>query len=110
MAIVIILYHTSNSIVESLLGEVASKVGSVQNLVVKDREVEGQSKTDGVSRGQVGLGNVGGVLVGLEGLVGRLLAAVSHGELSEVTVVVTLPDKGSVLHKQPQWSRAYILW
>lgn len=82
---------TSNGIVEGLLGEVASLIGRVQDLVVEDREVEGETQADRVSRGQLGLSDLGGSLVGLEGLVGRVLAAVAKGELGEVTVVVTLP-------------------
>ena len=83
--------RTSNSIVEGLLGEVASLVGGVQDLVVEDGEVQGKTETDGVGRGEVGLGDLGGSLVGLEGLVGRLLALVANGELGKVAVVVTLP-------------------
>lgn len=40
---------------------------------------------------KLGLGDLGRGLVGLEGLVGGVLAAVAESELSEVTVVVTLP-------------------
>jgi hypothetical protein len=70
---------------------VASLVGRVQNLVVEDREVQSESETDGVGRGEVSLGNLGGVLVSLERLVGGGLALVAESKLSEVTVVVTLP-------------------
>ena len=80
-----------NGVVEGSLGEVASLVGRVQDLVVEDREVQSESETDGVSRGEVSLGNLGGVLVSLERLVGGGLALVTEGELGEVTVVVTLP-------------------
>lgn len=69
----------------------ASLVGGIQNLIVEDREVEGETEADGVSRGQLGLGDLGGSLVGLEGLVGRVLALVANGELGEVAVVITLP-------------------
>jgi hypothetical protein len=72
---------------------VASLVGGVENLVVEDGEVERKTKADGVGRRQLSLGNLGSGLVGLEGLVGRVLAAVANGELGEVTVVVTLPIK-----------------
>jgi hypothetical protein len=41
---------------------VAGAVWRVQNLVVEHGEVKGQSQADGVSGGQLGLGNVGGVL------------------------------------------------
>ena len=53
-----------NSIVEGLLREVASTVGRVQDLVVENREVESKAKTDGVSRSELGLSNVGGALLG----------------------------------------------
>ena len=69
----------------------ASLIGSVQDLVVEDGEVEGKTQADGVGRRQLSLGNLGGSLVGLQGLVGGVLATVANGKLSEVAVVVTLP-------------------
>lgn len=81
---------TSNGVVKGQLGQVAGLVGGVQDLVVEDREVEGQAEADGVGRGEVSLGDLGGSLVGLEGGIGSTLAAVASGELGEVTVVVTL--------------------
>lgn len=80
----------SDGIVEGLLGQMASTVGGVQDLVVEDGEVEGQSEANGVGRGQLGDGDIRGVLVGLEGLVRGLLALVAGGELGQVAVVVTL--------------------
>lgn len=53
----------SNSVIERLLGEVASTVGRVQNLVVEDGEVESEPKTDGVGRSQLGLSDIGSVLI-----------------------------------------------
>lgn len=82
---------TGNGIVESLLGKVACLVRSVQNFVVEHREVQGKTQADGVGGRQLGLGNLSGSLVRLEGLVGRILALVTDRELSEVAVVVTLP-------------------
>lgn len=73
----------------------ASLVGSVQDLVVENGEVKGKAQADGVRGRQLGLGNLGGSLVRLERLVGRILALVANGELSEITVVVTLPRLGS---------------
>lgn len=52
-----------NSIVESLLGEVACAVRGVKDLVVEYREVQGKTKANGVSGGEVGLGNIGRVLL-----------------------------------------------
>ena len=83
--------RTGNSIIESLLGQVASLVRSVKDLVVEDGEVKGETKADGVGGRKLSLGNLSSSLVGLEGLVGRVLAAVANSELGEVTVVVTLP-------------------
>ncbi len=82
---------TSNGIIESLLGKVAGLIRSVENLVVEDGEVQGKTKADGVSGRQLSLGDLGGSLVGLERLVGRVLALVANGELGKVAVVVTLP-------------------
>ena len=72
----------------------ASLVGSIEDLVVEDGEVEGKAEANGVGRRKLGLGNVGSVLVGLERLVGGILALVANGELGKVTVVVTLPVVG----------------
>lgn len=69
----------------------ASLVGGVQNLVVEDGEVQGETQADGVSRRKLGLSDLGGGLVGVERLVGRVLALVANGELGQVAVVVTLP-------------------
>ena len=88
------LARTSNGIIESLLGQLASLVRRVEDLVVENGKVEGKAEADGVSGSQAGGGNVGGGLVSLKGLVGRGLALVSNGELGKVAVVVTLPVKG----------------
>lgn len=68
----------------------ASLVGGVQDFVVEDGEVQGKTETDGVGRGEVSLGDLGGSLVSLERVIGGTLAAVTDGELGKVTVVVTL--------------------
>ena len=52
-----------NSVIERLLGKVASTVRRIQDLVVENGEVEGETKTDGVGRGEISLGNIGGVLI-----------------------------------------------
>jgi hypothetical protein len=80
-----------NSIVEGLLREVASTVGGVQDLVVEDGEVESKTQTDGVSRSELSLSNIGGALISIVGSGGSTLALLTRGELSKVTVVVTLP-------------------
>jgi hypothetical protein len=48
-----------NGVVEGLLGEVASTVWRVEDLVVEDGEVEGETQADGVRRCQLRLGDVG---------------------------------------------------
>jgi hypothetical protein len=82
---------TGNRIVKGLLGQVAGLVGGVENLVVEDREVEGETQADGVRGRELGLGDLGGSLVSLERLVGAVLSSVANGKLREVAVVVTLP-------------------
>ena len=52
----------SNSVVERLLREVAGTVGAVENLVVEDGEVEGQTQADGVGRRELRLSNIGRAL------------------------------------------------
>src|SRR5690348_13864614 len=83
--------HTSNSVIKSLLGQLACLIGGVENLIVEDGEVQGKTKADGVGRSKVGGSNVGSSLVGFEGLVCRSLALVSNSKLGEVTMIITLP-------------------
>ena len=51
-----------NGIVESLLGQVASPVRRVQDLVIEDGEVQGKTQADRVGRSELSLGNIGSVL------------------------------------------------
>lgn len=102
--------RTGDGIIERLLGEMASLVGSVQDLIVEHGEVEGKTKTDGVSGRKLGLGNLGGSLVGVEGLVGGILALVANGELGEVTMVVTLPVRLLEAYKSRESRGTNILW
>jgi hypothetical protein len=99
----------SNGVVEGLLGEVASPVGRVEDLVashqyqsrlrrnlkhiLEDGEVEGETQSDRMRRGELGNGNVGSGLVSLERLVGRVLSLVTSGELGEVSVVISHPTR-----------------
>lgn len=83
--------HTSDGVIESLLGQLASLVRGVENLVVEDREVQGETQTNGVCGREALLCDLSGGLVGLERLVGGLLALVANGEFSEVAVVIALP-------------------
>jgi hypothetical protein len=83
--------HTSNGVIESLLGQLASLVGGVEDLIVENGEVQCETETDGVGGGKVGGSDISSSLVGLERLVGRGLALVTNGELGQVAVVVALP-------------------
>mmetsp|Transcript_3803 Transcript_3803/g.7546 ORF Transcript_3803/g.7546 Transcript_3803/m.7546 type:complete len:263 (-) Transcript_3803:231-1019(-) len=79
-----------NGVVEGLLGDMAGAVGAIENFVVKDGEVEGETEADGVSGGKVRRGDLGGGLVGVEGGAGGGLPGVSLLEFGEVAVVVSL--------------------
>jgi hypothetical protein len=89
---------------------VASLIGRVQDLIVEDREVQGEAKADRVCWSEVGLCNFGRSLVGLEGLVRRFLALVGSSEFGEVAVVVALPGKMSESDHELARACAYILW
>jgi hypothetical protein len=80
-----------NRIVKRLLGEVARTVGRVEDLVVEYGEVEGETETDWVGGREFSDRNVRRGLVGLERLVGAVLALVASGKLSKVAVVVAHP-------------------
>lgn len=116
-----------NGVIKSLLGQVASTVGRVQDLVVKDREVESQTQADGVGRSQLGLGDIGGALHRVEKLVSCCkpcaidsgnsylvslvgsgsgkLALLTRGELGQVAVVVALPVVPPLVSKDSQTDR-----
>lgn len=81
----------SDGIIEGLLGELARALRGIQDLVVEDREVEGKAEADGVCGRKVNDSDVGGLLVGIEGVLGGVLAVLTSGKLSQVAVVVTLP-------------------
>ena len=48
----------SDGIVESLLGQLASTIRRVEDLVVEDGKVQSQTQANRVRRGQLGLSNV----------------------------------------------------
>lgn len=83
----------SNGIVKSLLCKVASLVGRVEDLIVEDGEVQGKTKSDRVSRSEIGLSNLSGGLVSFKRLVGGLLSLIGGCEFGEVAVVITLPGR-----------------
>lgn len=78
-----------------------SLIRGVQDFVVKYGEIQGQSETDGVGWGKVSLRDFSCVLVGLQGLIGGLLALVTESELGQVTMVIALP-KLQLIPAQPQ--------
>jgi len=82
--------EVSDGVVKGLLGETAGAVGGSSDLVVKDREVEGEAETDGVSGSELLLSDFRGGLVGVEGSLAGFVALLAGEELSEVAVVVTL--------------------
>lgn len=83
-------FQQGDRIVHRALCDFTGFFGIVENLVVKDRVVEGEAETD-----WVGMIEVGGELCGLtvEPLcgVGGLLAGVVFSDLCYVAVVVSLP-------------------
>ena len=101
-----------NGIIECLLGQVASLIWRIENLIVKDREVEGETKADGMCWSQVSLGNFRRILVGFQRFVGRDLALVAKSKLSQVTVVISLPTQGNIskAHIMRSGIVLYILW
>ena len=85
---------TSDGVIESLLGQMTSLIGSIKNLVVEDGEVKGKTQANGVGRGKLSLSDFRGSLVCFKRLVGRLLAAITDSKFGKVAVVVTLPIRG----------------
>ena len=61
-----VIDFTSDGVIKSLLGKVACLVGGVENLVVKHREVQGKTETDGVGWGEIGASDFGCSLVCLQ--------------------------------------------
>ena len=75
----------------------ACLIRRVQDLIVEDGEVEGKTKADRVCWRKVSLGDFGGVLVSLKGLVGGFLSLVPNGELSKVAVIISFPANSLAL-------------
>lgn len=69
----------------------ASLVWRVQNLVVEDREVKGESKSDWVRWRKVVSRDFSGSFVGFKGFVGTSFSLVGHSKFCEISVVVALP-------------------
>jgi hypothetical protein len=85
-----------NRIVKRLLGEVARTVRRVEDLIVEHREVEREAKADWVSGWEFSDCNVRRRFVGLERLVGAVLALVASGKLRKVAVVIAHPGKTGI--------------
>jgi hypothetical protein len=85
----------SNGIIECLLGELARLVWAVQDLVVEHGKVEGESKTDGMGRWDLGDGDLPGIFVRCERLVSAVLAQIARGDFGEVAMIISFPDERS---------------
>lgn len=69
----------------------ASAIRWVEDFVIENGEVEGQSKADGVGGRQVNHGNVTGSLVCHQAVLSRFLPVIADCKLSQVPVVISLP-------------------
>ena len=75
----------------------ARLIRRIENFVVENGEIQGETKADWVGGSKVSLSNFGGILVGLEGFVGRSLTLVTKGEFSQIAVVIPLPKRNNPL-------------
>ena len=71
------------------LGELASLLGRVEDLIVEDGEVERQTEADGMRGLHLGLSNLEGLLVSLLRIFENLRSSVTHSHLGKVPVVIT---------------------
>mmetsp|Transcript_2923 Transcript_2923/g.5010 ORF Transcript_2923/g.5010 Transcript_2923/m.5010 type:complete len:233 (+) Transcript_2923:722-1420(+) len=79
-----------NGLVEGLLCQMAGTLGRVEDLVIEDTEVKGQTQADGVRWWQVHKSDVLCCLVGKQRVLGCLFAICTGLELGQVAVVVAL--------------------
>jgi len=79
-----------NGVIKCVLGDRAGLVGSVEDLVVKDGEVEGQSETDGMRGRKIGVSNSTGGLVGIQSRSSGFFSCVTGLEFGKVSVVISL--------------------
>mmetsp|Transcript_43197 Transcript_43197/g.102914 ORF Transcript_43197/g.102914 Transcript_43197/m.102914 type:complete len:286 (-) Transcript_43197:20-877(-) len=84
------IVQLGNGILESSARHLAGIVGIAQHLVHEHRVVQGQAKADGMCHGQIFLGNVLCLLVGLAGLLSCTALGITVTELCNVAVVVSL--------------------
>ena len=71
------------------LGELASLLGRVEDLIVEDGEVERQTQADGMRGLHLGLSDLEGFLVGLLRVVQHSCPLVTNSHLGKVPVVIT---------------------
>jgi len=84
------MLNIGNSIIESLLGQVAGLGWLIQDFVVEDGEVKGKTESDWVGGLEVLVGDVRGLLVGIEGTGRDGLVAITSCVFGHVSVVVAL--------------------
>ena len=70
------------------LGELASLLGRVEDLVIEDGEVERQTEANWMRRLHLGLRNFKGLLVSLLRIIQHGRAAVSYGNFGKVPVII----------------------
>ena len=87
------LVQFTDGIVKRLLCNRTRLFRVTLDLIVEDREVEGQPETNGVSLGKIPCTSYS-LLVGIRSIVGCFLPILSNSELSLVSVVVPLPEGG----------------
>lgn len=76
------LTHTGNGVIKCLFGQVTSLIWCIEDLIVENGEVQGETETDWVRWSEVSVCDFSGSLVGFERFVGRGLALIASGELS----------------------------
>merc|ERR1719183_890162 len=90
VAILVKGVQLSNSLIKGSLGELASLLGRVEDLIVEDGEVERQTEADGMRGLHLGLSNLEGLLVSLLRIFENLRSSVTHSHLGEVPVIISL--------------------
>jgi hypothetical protein len=89
---------------------VTRAVGTVQDLIVEDGEIESKTKADRMCWRKLSDGDIRGSLVCFERLVRRVFPLIASGEFSEVTVVITLPNNRVGKLRNIATKCTYILW
>jgi len=72
----------------------ASTVRRVEDFIIENRKVEGQSKTNRVRWREFDHGNVACSFVSYQTVLSCLLSVIACGELCQVPVVISLPEQG----------------